>query len=68
MCYADIAGRLGIPIGTVRSRLARARIAIDRLSEDAIGPVDLNPGESFGPGPAAAPNGNPEHSDQASFM
>ena len=29
MCYADIAARLGIPVGTVRSRLARARVIIE---------------------------------------
>lgn len=29
MCYADIAARLGIPVGTVRSRLARARVILE---------------------------------------
>jgi RNA polymerase sigma-70 factor, ECF subfamily len=34
--YADIAGRLGVPIGTIRSRLARARGAL----RDALGAAD----------------------------
>ncbi len=48
MCYADIAGRLGVPIGTVRSRLARARVAIDELSRESTNPVDSSSAESMG--------------------
>lgn len=34
-CYEDAARRLGVPIGTVRSRLARARAALRRLVRDS---------------------------------
>ena len=62
MCYADIAARLGIPVGTVRSRLARARIIIeDRARESAgredagsEGVADMGPG-----GLVDAPAGQP---------
>lgn len=50
MCYATIAGRLGIPIGTVRSRLARARIAIDALSRGSTNPIDMGRRGAVGPG------------------
>lgn len=62
MCYATIAGRLGIPIGTVRSRLARARIAIDALSRGSTNPVDASRGEAVGPGPVPVWNDGFGHS------
>ena len=68
MCYADIAGHLRIPVGTVRSRLARARTAIDTLSQGSIDPVDLHPGKPFGRGLPVTLNGNAEHSDEAAGM
>ena len=40
--YKDRAERLGIPIGTVRSRLHRARAALERLRE----PAPNKPGEN----------------------
>ena len=62
MCYADIAGRLGVPIGTVRSRLARARVAIDALSRGSTNPVDANPAESLGRGLVEPSNASYERS------
>ncbi|MEV0118807.1 RNA polymerase sigma factor [Streptomyces sp. NPDC050844] len=35
--YAQAAEALGVPVGTVRSRLSRARARLRRLSEDAMG-------------------------------
>ena len=35
--YQDIASRFGLPIGTVRSRLHRARVALERLRESRDG-------------------------------
>jgi len=32
--YRDIASRFGVPIGTVRSRLHRARVALEKLRHD----------------------------------
>ena len=60
MRYADIADRLGIPVGTVRSRLARARIVIDdpalelanRVDVSPENPADAGPGDLVGVGPA----------------
>ena len=43
MCYADIAARLGIPVGTVRSRLARARVIIEDRTREAAGDVSAGP-------------------------
>lgn len=40
MRYADIADRLAIPIGTVRSRLARARLVLDGLAREREKRVD----------------------------
>ena len=68
MCYADIASRLRIPVGTVRSRLARARIAIDTLTRGSIGPVDVNPGERFARGLPATLNGDSVRLHQGSGM
>lgn len=62
MCYADIAGRLGIPVGTVRSRLARARVAIDEFSGGSTNPVDAHPAGASERGLAEPSNGSCEHS------
>ena len=67
MCYADIAARLGIPVGTVRSRLARARIIIeDRAREPAVrmdagseSAADVGPGDLVGAGQTEATAGQP---------
>ena len=62
MCYADIAARLGIPVGTVRSRLARARTIIEdharepagRAEAGAENAADASPGELVDAGPVVA--------------
>ena len=41
--YKDRAERLGIPIGTVRSRLHRARTALERLREHNPGKPEETP-------------------------
>jgi RNA polymerase sigma factor (sigma-70 family) len=46
LSYADAASALGIPVGTVRSRLSRARARLDRLhASDPAGTGRLNPVE-----------------------
>ena len=52
MRYADIADCLGIPIGTVRSRLARARPVIDGRARDRENGVDASEGSPADAGPA----------------
>ena len=52
MRYADIADCLGIPIGTVRSRLARARLVIDGLVRARENGVDASEGSPADAGPA----------------
>jgi DNA-directed RNA polymerase specialized sigma24 family protein len=36
LCYSDVAYQLGIPIGTVRSRIHRARAKITAAREKAL--------------------------------
>ncbi len=50
MRYSDIADSLGIPIGTVRSRLARARIIMEDRAGEPAGGEDAG-SESVGPSP-----------------
>lgn len=50
MRYADIADSLGIPIGTVRSRLARARTIMEDCAGEPADRVDAG-SESVGPSP-----------------
>ncbi len=52
MCYADIAARLGIPVGTVRSRLARARVIIEDRTRAAA--RDASAGSEYAAGVDAA--------------
>ena len=70
MCYADIAARLGIPVGTVRSRLARARVVIEDRTRELAGDagagsehaadvhaahlMDIGPGSPVGATPGQA--------------
>ena len=54
MRYGDIADRLGIPIGTVRSRLARARVLVARLSRASAEPTGADPATPAPVGPAEA--------------
>ena len=51
MCYADIAARLGIPVGTVRSRLARARTIIEEKARKPAGRVDAGSENAADVGP-----------------
>lgn len=50
LSYHDVAEALGIPVGTVRSRLSRARKKLDKL---ALGPALLSPAASREPGDRA---------------
>lgn len=45
--YQDIAGRFGIPIGTVRSGLHRARVALERLRQSQEGEETVRPAEKL---------------------
>ncbi len=51
MCYADIAARLGIPVGTVRSRLARARIVMEDRARQRAGRAHAGSGNAADLGP-----------------
>lgn len=55
MRYADIADCLGIPIGTVRSRLARARLVIDGRAREREHGADASEGSPADAGPADLP-------------
>lgn len=52
MRYADIADCLDIPIGTVRSRLARARLVIGGFAPERENGVDANEGSPADADPA----------------
>ena len=54
MRYSDIADRLGIPVGTVRSRLARARTVIDGLAGEPADGADLSQESQEKPAEAVA--------------
>jgi len=54
MAYEDIAGALGIPVGTVKSRLHRGRVALaEELGEGERGRGHRRPGSNVEPDASA---------------
>jgi RNA polymerase sigma-70 factor, ECF subfamily len=52
--YATAAEALGVPVGTVRSRLSRARTKLRALAERALPPTPAPPAAPPGPAPPGA--------------
>ncbi|MBL1288305.1 RNA polymerase sigma factor [Streptomyces sp. NPDC057067] len=55
--YAEAAEALGVPVGTVRSRLSRARTRLRRLTDDELGRAPDGPAREALPGERGARSG-----------
>jgi RNA polymerase sigma-70 factor (ECF subfamily) len=55
LSYIDAAEALGLPVGTVRSRLCRARAKLRMLSDEALSARNMSKGQRGSREPAPAP-------------